>query len=404
MVFTGDSDLLVHNLGLHGAVTFFKDIQGESGSLRSYIYNPTLIASKLNLPLHDDLRALAFSMKSDYHLTLPMHISRTSSGSVIDADEHGYTLFSLEYSTLPLAPSLPTNAFLQALQTLDPRISEYVLQYPTLAALAGHAGFSQTEEPHVFLPFLLDCPIRTNAWEPSTSVRQLAYGLLNLILPIPEQRFAVIEHRRQQTSSSGREWALPSLAQLAPACTALLQELHEVATKLPKAGIWLAIAVLQDVRWSNDAGKAVLSKTVLAQFPPRGADKAGRYNTWDMVHFLAQVQGSFYSFRVLKQVIGVVLAFDGTVMEIPAVVKELGKRLAGLPGFEEVESVVQSAEGLQEKELRACIVAAFGILGIDEQRPEGGKARRKRKRQKAKTVAKEKDGNGGNPFGLLGDE
>ncbi len=182
-VLTGDSDLLVHDLGLEGAVGFFKVIQGSSGSLQCEIYHPTAIVDRLGLPKSHKLHSLAFEMFMDNHGTFPQLLARAKNLEAIKLYGIMYEDFLKEYVTLPsdTNTSNPRSAAtLLVLRQLDPRISEYVLQFPSLAELAGQSPVLHAIESsaaHVFLPFLLDCPIRTNAWEMSTATRQLAYRL-----------------------------------------------------------------------------------------------------------------------------------------------------------------------------------------------------------------------------------
>jgi hypothetical protein len=213
IVLTGDSDLLVHDLGQDGAVSFFKEIEHSaiSDTLSSQIYQPAAISQRLDLPISHGLHAFAFEILMDSHSTFRKLLVGARSLKAVTANPSDFKLFLKEYKQLraPLN-SNDSPKILPILRSLDPRISEYVLQYPYLAQIAGKEEIAEVSETvHVFLPFLLDCPVRTNAWEVSTVIRQLAYGLINLIVPDTQQKVTVSEHRKQQDMSTGRE--LPAM-------------------------------------------------------------------------------------------------------------------------------------------------------------------------------------------------
>ncbi len=197
LVLTSDSDLLVHDVGLRGGIAFFEDIEESPvdgpDALKARIYRPTTIVQRLSLPKEYGISALAFEMVLDPSAGLPDVLLRAQSFKHSIEKNPAYERFILEYT--PLSDHVTpdgekTGPVLSILQRLDPRISEFVLQLPRLAQIAGQSrliGAPEVQIPHIFLPFLADNPVLTNAWEISTAVRQLAYGLVNLIVPKSQQ-------------------------------------------------------------------------------------------------------------------------------------------------------------------------------------------------------------------------
>ena len=421
-VFTGDSDLLVHELGMNGAVAFFKDIEDpntSSGSLQSRIYHSAAIAERLGLPKSPGLLSLAFEMFMDNHGTFPKLVAQASTLKAIKTHEKMYQNFCKEYASLDggVEETSDITPVLSVLRSLDPRISEVVLQFPAIGTLARQETAAATQNtPHVFLPFLLDCPIRTSTWEMSTSVRQLAYGLINLIVPESQQRFSIYEHRRQQKNSSGREWQLPSISEIPDACTAVANLLKLLRDKLPKTSevdLWLAIAIYQDIERASSLDKTPLSRAITDQlFDLQDPRRYYKNCSWDVIHLLAQIQGSYYSFRILKQIINLLIAHNGSRL-LPEPVRQLNNHLESLPGFCDILDLSHVTSIYQRIQSNNILKMAHEIVGIEEPEAIGyvetsvsssSKKKQKRKGASVTTESSALKKKSTNPFELLGQE
>lgn len=340
IVLTGDSDLLVHDLGTGGSVAFLKDLSVVENmnrkSLRCQVYEIGTIVERLALKPSHGIRSLAFEMVMDAHASFLNLVQRAKGCKAMTEYPGLYAEFAAEYLALPKevhvedSTSSSPDSIQSRLRSLDPRISEFVLQFP-LPAAAAHLPFERQEgqEIQIFLPFLIDCPSKTSAWESSTATRQLAYGLLNLITPPQHQVTSIIEHRRQQSKESrGREWALPNSSQISEA-TQILVDLHDriIGLGIKRTKAWRFMAYYQDLELTESTGRESLGMKVTAE---------GNHNkrlSWDAIHFSAQLQGSYYSFRMLKQVLGVVLACK-PASELPASLPALSDKLEDLDGLE----------------------------------------------------------------------
>jgi len=419
IIFTGDSDLLIHDLGADGAVSFFKDIEAsldsEPRTLRSLVYHPATIAGRLTLPKPHGLHALAFELVKDSHGTFKKLLAQATTLKAINADECEYVEFSKEYESLPLdlTPdrSEISPRFLEVLQKLDPRISEYVMQFPSLAKCAGRtptAAKSEMDSRHVFLPFLLDCPARTNAWVVSTSLRQLAYGLIKNIVPEAEQQFDVFEHRRQ-SNINGKGVQLPNLEDIPEACVALVNLIDKIHLKLPALSLldrWIAFIVCQDVEWSSSVGRAVLSNCVSqGSLNVDLGPSDSRHCNWDIIQFLAQVQSTFYSLRMLQQIIRLsVFHHDST--SCPEIMTMLHHRLETLPQLGEIPDLRSVASLVGKIRDMSMVKAAYEILGIEDERsPElqesSKRAKKKRRMGEGQTQPSNSKKKLNNPFALL---
>lgn len=403
VVFTGDSDLLIHELG-DGAVSFFKDIDltasANKTSLTCIQYQVGAIVQRLGLAGTHGLLALAFEMTMDTHASFRELVRKAVKLNAVSLHGPLYQDFANEYRALHCSVKLQETfksgyvvhspSLSRQLKMLDPRVSEYLLQLSEFSQAVGPPesilSRSIVHQSHidVFLPFLLDCPLRTSAWEMSTSVRQLAYGLVNLVLPQEESVLKVTEYRRLQSGSRGREWQVPAAQDLPKACA----DLHELfknlqigMSLLPEQTIWRALAIYQDQELHLSTGKSGLSSTIIKRsksvkdFPFR--------LTWDVIHLSAQFQGSYYSFRMLKQILSIVLLYDES-KTLPLALHQLQVDLKSLPALEELPPVVDIIRNIGDPDDQTILKMVQGLLGIKPV-DEMIKVRKKRNKKKRKT-------------------
>lgn len=450
IVLTGDSDLLVHDLGMDGSVAFLKDLSlGHNMNRRVLscpLYNIGDIVKRLELPESHGIRSLAYELVQDRHESFLNILRSAKSLERIKRNPASYKEFEREYLALPpdvhpitstsTSPASPksseSNGILKSrLRSLDPRISEYVLQFPSIASIAQRPSITPlTSEPlNVFMPFLIDSPTKTSAWEPSTGIRQLAYGLMNLLQPSDQCVESVLEHRRQQSKDSrGREWALPTPEQIEASCQELGDLLAWIKTELGirDREIWRVMAWHQEAAYAAENSKASLGSVVLglAAGSAGGGGGKGRL-TWDSLHFSAIMQASYYSFRMLKQILGVVKAAKP---DLPNSIKLLSIQLMSLPRLSELPGFYDDLESFSNPEERARYrhlerwfedeedeaekLEQLRIKEENAQRKKERKAKRKRKEgdlagkgpdEPGGEAKKEKGsvGTGGNMFALL---
>ncbi|TVY81101.1 hypothetical protein LSUE1_G005687 [Lachnellula suecica] len=410
VILTGDSDLLLHDLGAEGAVLFFNDVEvGSNDVPTGQVFHPLKIADRIGLKAMYDLHSLAFEMTMNPTLSLPQILVKSTTFEAVNAYTLKFAQFQRDYVSHTAAPSYRPNDLttLEVLRTLDPRISEFVLQYSSIAKVAGQPQeYTISDAAHIFIPFLLDCPTRTNSWEMSMGIRQLAYGLVSLIVPKSERKATIFEHKRQEGKSGGRELSLPEVPQIQEACSDLVDLL---SSKLPskllntadmsQPDIWTAAAIYQDVEWSHYNSKACVSQ--LATQQPTSADP--RKLTWDAVHLHAQIQGSHYSFRILQQITALVTSRKANY-NLPPQLLELQKILQTLPPLSSIPDITQAPSLLIKIREHGMLDAAQTILGIplpELRVNKAEKAEKKRKRGK-ETVTEQVQPT--NPYELLGVE
>lgn len=377
-VLTGDSDLLVHDLGTRGSVSFFKDLevseQCNIKTIRCGQYTPALIVERLDLNPSHGLKAFAFEMVMDPHASLPKLKQRSKDIKAVTDYRDIYEDFVKEYEVLPkkvhtteCSEEAPKSLRV-VLSTLDPRISEYVLKFPQAAAVA-ECPFPPVQPVEnrsnvdMFLPFLLDCPSKTSAWEMSTAVRQLAYGIMNLTEPKENHVTAVVEYRRQQKGSRGREWQLPTYDEIEEASAGLVELAESISKKMPSLSdidIWRSIAFHQDLVFSSSAGKQSLGSLIIE------SGVGLKRLSWDSIHFSAQLQGSFYSFRMLKQMLEVALVSQNAE-NLSAASKRLSVLLRSLPDLQAYPDVHTDMESFKSSMDSKSLLAVQSLLNIDGQ-------------------------------------
>lgn len=414
LILTGDSDLLVHDLGAEGAVSFFKDVVSqtdEHSDLSSEIYQPAAIAKRLALPTSHGLQSLAFEIFMDTHGTFPKLVSKAKSTESMWTFPKLYAEFITEYRQLPeklLTNDEETSQAIAVLQAMDPRISEYVLQFPSVALIAAQVPCEQAADSmHIFLPFILDCPIRTNAWEISTPTRQLAYGLMNLIVPEAERKSTVFEHRRQQNKSNGLELAVPSIAEISQACKTLSNHLMQLREKMrfpSEFEFWTAVAIHQELESASLRDKASMIEGLIKQYQ-RARDMLQNNLNWEAIHLLAQCHSSYYSFRILKQISRLVVVQGGA--SIPEIILTLEQQLKALPNLTALPSYGDVSAMVKEIDALDMTRVSREVLGLPVMRSESSnqdktapeKKKRKRDNSSLGTLNKLKQSN--NLFDLL---
>jgi hypothetical protein len=327
IILTSDSDLLVHELGHAGSVAFFTDLEliddSQSGqcSLNVVEYHSQELRSRLSLTDDGDLLALAFELSLDSHLTFKHVLKRAKAGVAKNTFPSEYDKFAAQYRLPGLTQHQDTDGL--SGMNLDPRISELVLQAVRPASATKGMG-----DWTVYLPLLIDCPPRKSAWEASSRVRQVAYGLFHLL---EDARVSdVIEVRKLQGVSGGTRIALPPLPFLEEACLDLYQTLSMLRGAVDNQDTrWLLLSVYMDIIDTHEQEKDMSLSVQVFQLQARGILDAA---SWEFLHLLAQYQGTLYSLRMLLQIMGYVLS--KAAQEQPSVLNDLRAELSGLPALD----------------------------------------------------------------------
>lgn len=324
-VLTSDSDLLVHNLGSNGSVVFFSDIESNPAGteLTGLQFKSADICERLSLHPEDGLSCLAFELVMDPHISLEQAVSKAKNKYSVAAYPGAHKEFTEQY----LSPETGSQVTVEASVVLDPRISEIVHR-------------CRDKKPAMYLPFLLDSPTRTSAWESSKDIRQLAYAILQTVtgLPIP----TVAEFRRLDQPSAGTPIKVPPIAEVEMDAAVLEDVLSSITKDVKNSkAVWMTLSVYQDVTMTTSQGKVQpLSLKLLQQ----AVDGKLDITSWESVHFLAQCQATYYSLRMLQQIMQHA-ATQGK--GLPPALVELQDCLSKLPSLSDFPTIFNFPEMLQ---------------------------------------------------------
>ncbi len=232
--------------------------------------------------------------------------------------------------------------------SLDPRISEIALGWSGTAHGDQQAAAYRTpgEGIVMYLPLILDFPSRSSAWEPSKPIRALAYSLLQLTAshPIP----TAVEFRRLQSPSKGTRIDLHAAADVESQARALCGMISSVVQRVRSFKqsnvVWgIALSIYLDISMSESQGRAqALGIQLLRQEAMETLDECH----WEFVHFAAHIQGTFYSLRMLQQLLRYITQQLTSV--IPDYLYELEKCLSTLPLLSRFPSIRGLGETLRQ--------------------------------------------------------
>jgi hypothetical protein len=293
------------------------------------------------------------------------------------------------------------------LRNLDPRISELVLQLgnPIEGILVDSSS-----ESRIFLPVLIENPLRGSAWEPCTPIRQLAYSIYRWL--VPGSNSTVHEYRRvQNVGHKGREVSIIPQQEAIELLQSLLQTLQRTKDLVDGVGsisCWTLLCMALNIKECQEQEKQSHVLQILTQSSENAKPASNPKIPWDTIHFAAHLQASLYSFRILKQILSLVP--DAAWIHLPTEARELHEAFKPLPGFTDFPSVKQTEELLRQKLALDISDLLRNFVDIPVRKVKEKKARMKRKKENkgngppTKRFATPKVGAGGSIFSLLADE
>jgi hypothetical protein len=345
VIFTSDSDLLVHDLGVSGKVILYRHLEAihlpsRGKCLKTQQYHPAAIAQRFSL---SNLVKLAFFMSQDHHKSISENVRLAAKDTPMSS---GFAEFAEQYASLPkfsrlnMAETAVETTLSATLARLDPRISEIV----HLISLENKddvlpADSGDYHNLNMYLPFIIDDPTRSSAWRAGASIRLQAYMLLRLLNPHITH---VTEFERKGTRIAGTVAPLTEETSNSPTttlqdCTNSLQHtLNQQPQQLSNTETWRTVA----------AQFVCLSNLENDKPPPHSNDlvrlvTAAREGilSWPFIHASAQLQSCLYSLRMLFQVANLVyilLENSSSNQELLPPLKELVTLLNNLPSLREL--------------------------------------------------------------------
>ncbi|KAK5651546.1 hypothetical protein OQA88_11911 [Cercophora sp. LCS_1] len=388
IVFTSDSDLLIHDLGPNSSVVFFADIDlnVEAARLEARQFRPGDVCKRLSLKADNGLTHLGFEILRDPYASLEQAAERARRTATASSEPSGFNEFSSQY----LAPAREDEGFHDLSSSLDPRVAEISLSdHPLGGTLEPRVASPSGDRPGLamFLPSLIDCPTRTSAWESSKGIRELAYSLLPLVRQ--ELVKSVSEFRRLQSpSSSGIQFKFLSHSKLNLKAAELASLLSKIQANGQDPGLaCFTLAVYQDALLAIDQGK---DHYLAFQLLRDHTLKVINEGSWEFIHFLAQTQACLYSLRMLGQLLKTA---ERCKAKLSVEMIDLSKKLELLPPLTEYPSARTFADSFSQFEGNgfACLTDLFDgndMEAVREQieairRPPTPKKGRKSRKRKA---------------------
>lgn len=355
LVITSDSDLLAQDLGT-GEVAFFRDIHRDDNQrVVSAVFAMANIMQRLGLTGSADAPRFAYQRKLSPQSSLQVLVKDCRSEV---ADAKAYAAFLKQYQDDDVISE--RIAYLKvpiAAEAFDPRLSEVFFQ------MLLHGTPSGTEEIQMFLPVLSESHERGTAWEPTTSIRQLAYSLLKDATS--SQASSVKEYRRVQNPvQKGRHVPLLKQTEIenkAKELVNIIRRLKEL-TRGKELLFLPLLSIVHDVMECNVEGKNshVLKVLQNSKRPPQATN--GRVS-WELTHFVAHIHAGLHSFRIIKQVLDTLQASkktQGPWQDIYKCVAE--SSLDAMPDFNLAANLTSDAY----KKPLATILAEFTDLEPDQ--------------------------------------
>ncbi|KAL4919407.1 XPG domain containing-domain-containing protein [Aspergillus aurantiobrunneus] len=333
-ILTGDSDLVLYDLGKYGSVIFLDSVeltgwdcpQPMVSQIKAAILRPFLAAQRLGV---SNLLLFAYELKTQPEVGL-VELLRRSKNATVEAEVSDYQQFAEEYQNNHYC--MQTQTTKQPLEFLDTRISELLWQYNLWGEYATSRDY-----PHVYLSILNEDHTKQCAWTKGREYRIAAYSILNLSRPVNERHQYVTEFIRcgqrvteDKIKLQDERWILVQVKSL-KARLELLQ--ISLETGNDSVHFWAVFALCHcygaDVRFTQGD----LQK--LKQFLKRGY--MGHRLNWLDIHLTAQIHAVLYSLRVLKQLLVLANPRDNVMMELRAT-------LEGLPPLHMMSTASQCAE------------------------------------------------------------
>lgn len=380
MILTADSDLLVYNVGQRGCVVYFADIsfdgqhqgsQQESsdnliGGLTCKCYWPAEILRRLSLEEPFGLGSLAFEVEQDSSVPFSSLLRRAKSRASQISSNSEFQDFLDRYRDSEEMPRFrgsnanPDSSVQALLTRLDPRVSELVWQ-----------TIDQTEQLKMYLPFLLDDPTRSSAWDVGASFRILGYSILGLTSPAPSVWKYIQEvGRRGQRIASSNITLLDSAAirMSIGNLIYLFQSFKDTFPDISNRDRWTLFAIQEVIH-------TLVSKNTIApnRFTFENLLLLQQTNNhladWNAVHLLAQVQAASYSLRMLRQFseVGLALLPTSTTISLGRLCQDLLAHLQTLPGLQAgyVAAEVESEEEILDWDRMMRLV--YNRLGLKDE-------------------------------------
>ena len=291
IVLTSDSDLLVHDLGPAGAVVFFDHLElvqygEEHYQISARIAQSSQIAQGLDLK---DCCRFAFELKEDSSAGI-QELQRRSKSNLQTDRARDFEYFREEHGEVSVDDATRLSS---PVELLDPRISEMILQ----------CDERSDGSLHMYMPFLIEDPTRSSAWNISVGLRTIAYSIMAHYGGLPQQQQSILEHSRRDTRIVSVEIHFTDSTSLLRNVELLNTQLEVLWKRYPSfstAIIWQIFGMIEVFSWHLGSGRSFPSHRIAVKAIWGNKDA---FISWQDIQLSAQLHAALYSVRMLKQVL-----------------------------------------------------------------------------------------------------
>lgn len=292
---TSDSDMLVHDLGDDGSIIFLHHLEIRSEPTRKtqkcnsllsgIVQRPAEIARRFGLP---NLQRVAYEIKVDRTIGFLEALRRTRQPT---KDPTALQDFLKEYTgaTCYSTLNLPADQPLDLTSFLDPRLSEFVLQF----------NLHRNEDIIIYLPFLMDDPSRSSAWNVSFSLRQLTYNILASYMPNHPTSITEVSRKGFRMLPCAIHLSHSSIQDRAHSFLSKLKATKTYFPNVPPVLHYRIFALLESLRWYRSSDRNLPSRSSLTSALTNDYPKSSL--GWIELHLEAQLHAVLYALRMLKQ-------------------------------------------------------------------------------------------------------
>ncbi|KAF7197559.1 hypothetical protein HII31_01062 [Pseudocercospora fuligena] len=395
-IFSDDADLLVYKASKACRIVPFRDLsESEMTSgivLTCDAYNTSELVRRCQTPI-EDLVKPAYFMSMDHHCTLEKAFQKTASSNPELRED--FNDFAKSFESTMEADQLvsiradPTSK--AALASRDSRISELVHQL-------------RADDPgglRMYLPFLSDDPTRASAWNIGVEIRSLAYSIL---LQACNSESSIQEYKRSGSriaSSSIEPLEIITMASMADELVSDMKRVKAVpglGSQLKGADGWRYLAMQHTLAHLYKEESTLPSVDEIAQVVMnREARK------WHTFHLAAQYQATYYSLRMLRQLLAHASS-QATTASWDASFTNLNALLADLPSVSSFFDDKAGTDRRKEHE-RWCgmLQVLLSRFSSSERQDSQTQSRPKKKAKKQKKTNADDARLVQNPFAMLAD-
>lgn len=308
-ILSNDSDMTMYDLGSDGSLVLLNtldlsldgninhDERLQTHILKAQRLHPTSITRRLGLKIparNFSLLRFGFERACDPSASTGEIISRCTLVHVTDP-AGAFERFCELYTNSKESETVEDTA--NTLGQLDPRLSELYCQY-------NYADYviQPSQDPHVYMPLIIEDPSRDSSWTYGKGLRILAYSLLKFSAENSNNlrnHGDVIEFQRRGPRIVGVSLRMLSNVELLSSMEAIVRDLNK--NTLPEDALlqWRLFSFKQVNEEKTRNGKPTILLGWATEFFNLGY--VGSKLSWEDIHVYANIQAVLYSLWMLKQ-------------------------------------------------------------------------------------------------------